>query len=452
MNLAAFIARRLPLAQRLGVDKSVGYLLAARIVQIGFYVILMMLIARYFTAKEQGYYYTFLSLLALQVFVDLGLAIVIVNSASHEWAFLHTDKELRISGDRKALSRLVSLGRTAFKWYGIAMLLFVPAVGIAGWIFFSQDTASSVDWRHPWSVLVVLAGLMIGMTPFNAILEGCNQIEKVNRTKLEQVMLESLAVCLGAVLGAGLWCAAISVAVRFARSIYLWFIEYRNFFIPFWRAAVDAKVDWAREIWPMQWRLGVSALVTYFLNSLYNPVMFHYQGAEVAGQTGMTLQMLTGLSVIAMSWITTKVPSFGALVAKKRYAELDDLWRRVSLISLGMIFGGAVVFWLTVCLIKSTDFAIAHRILDPLPTAVFLAATIIAQFVQCLVSYLRAHRREPIMMASVSICLGTGFLVWLWGSRWGPLGAAIGYLTIISLGAIWIWEIWKRCRREWHAA
>jgi O-antigen/teichoic acid export membrane protein len=202
----------------------------------------------------------------------------------------------------------------------------------------------------------------------------------------------------------------------------------------------------------MQWRLGVSALVTYFLNSLYNPVMFRYHGAEVAGQMGMTLQMLTGLSVIAMSWITTKVPSFGALIAMKRYTELDEVWRRVSLISLGIILGGAVVFLLAVCVIKGTGIALSRRILDPLPTGVFLAATIIAQFVQCLVAYLRAHRREPIMLASVSICLGTGSLVWLLGSRWGPTGAAIGNLTVISLGAAWIWNIWRRCRRDWHVA
>jgi len=411
----------------------------------------MALIVRSLTAKEQGYYYTFFSILSLQAFVDLGLAIVIISNASHEWASLQTDQTLRIIGDRVALARLTSLGRVAIKWFGIAMILFVPVVGLTGWVFFSDNGDVSVVWHWPWLVLVLLTGVSISLTPFNAILEGCNQIEKVNRTKLEQAVLEGVAVCIALYLGAGLWAAAISVAVRVGRNLYLVFVEFRNFFVCFWHPVTGASVNWFREIWPMQWRLGVSGFVTYFLNSMYNPVMFHYHGAKVAGQTGITLQMTTGLALVAMSWISTKVPRFGGLIAKKQYAELDRLWLRSSLVSIAMIAGGAAFLWLALYYVKSAKLGLASRFLDPLPTAIFLTAAVVAQCVQCLVYYLRAHKQEPIMVASVSICLGTGLLVWLLGKSWGPIGAATGYLFVISIGAVWIFAIWRHCRRVWHA-
>jgi hypothetical protein len=44
------------------------------------------------TAVEQGFYYTFGSVLALQVFVKLGLVTVIVQMASHEWNFPKNDR------------------------------------------------------------------------------------------------------------------------------------------------------------------------------------------------------------------------------------------------------------------------------------------------------------------------------------------------------------------------
>ena len=436
----------------LGIDRSTGYLLAARSVQVAFYVAVVVLILRQLTANEQGYYYTFFSILSLQAFVDLGLAIVIVNNASHEWALLRTDSAVRIVGDPVAFARLVSLGRVAIKWFGLATLLFIPCVGFAGWLFFSARPDPTVSWQGPWVVLVILTGLSIGMTPFNAVLEGCNQIEKVNRTKLEQAVLEGVAVCGGLLLGGGLWAAAISVAARLCRNLYLVFLEYREFFRPFWFRTNGAQIDWFLEVWPMQWRLGVSGLATYFLNAMYNPVMFHYHGADVAGQTGITLQVTTGLSIVAMSWITTKVPRFGVMIAQKQYAELDMLWQRVSLVSLAMITIGAAAVWLTLYFGKAAGFGFVHRMLDPVPTAIFLIAAIVAQFVQCLVYYLRAHKREPIMVASVSICLGTGLLVWLLGKRWGPIGAASGYLMVITLGAVWIWSIWRHCRRVWHAS
>lgn len=434
----------------LGIDRSVGFLLAARIGQIAFYAAAMALIVRFMTPEEQGYYYTFFSIISLQVFVDLGLAIVIISSSSHEWAFLRTEATMHIVGDPIAHARLVSLGRVALRWFGIAMIVFVPTVGLAGWVFFSSKSGTTVAWHGPWTVLVILTGLAICMTPFNAILEGCNQIEKVNRTKFEQAMLEGATICLGLYFGAGLWVAALSVAARLARNFYLVFVEYRNFFLPFWRGVSGPKVDWFREIWPMQWRLGVSGFVTYFLNSMYNPVMFHYHGARVAGQTGITLQMTTGLSIVAMSWITTKVPRFGGLIAQRKYPELDMLWRRASTVSLSMIVAGAFCLWTVLYWARFEGFRFSYRVLDPLPTALFLIAAVVAQIVQCFVYYLRAHKREPIMIASVSICVGTGLMVWFLGKEWGPTGAAAGYLAVISGGAVWIWLIWRHCRRAWH--
>ena len=50
------------------------------------------MISWYLTAELQGYYYTFTSLIALQVFLELGFSIVVTQFASHEWANLNLDK------------------------------------------------------------------------------------------------------------------------------------------------------------------------------------------------------------------------------------------------------------------------------------------------------------------------------------------------------------------------
>jgi len=70
----------------------------------------LVIIARCFTPAVQGYYYTFASILALQVFAELGLGQVIVQFASHEWAHLHLDAAGRIEGDEQAKARLLNLG------------------------------------------------------------------------------------------------------------------------------------------------------------------------------------------------------------------------------------------------------------------------------------------------------------------------------------------------------
>jgi len=121
---------------RLEMDRAVFYSVSGRAWQFVAGPVTILLIAFYFTPELQGYFYTFASLLALQTFVELGLQVVIINVSSHEWARLSLDDRGHLTGDPRALSRLVSLGRKVAVWYGAASLVFVVGVGVAGVAFF----------------------------------------------------------------------------------------------------------------------------------------------------------------------------------------------------------------------------------------------------------------------------------------------------------------------------
>jgi hypothetical protein len=54
------------------------------------------------------------------------------------------------------------------------------------------------------------------------------------------------------------------------------------------------------------------------------------------------------------------------------------------------------------------------------------------------------------MIMSITTSLLIGLLVWLLGSRFGPVGAAMGYLGTVLLIVIWETVIWVRRRAEWH--
>src|SRR4051794_13788397 len=154
----------------------------------------LILIARTVSPEVQGFYYTFSSLIALQAFVELGLYLVIINVASHEWASLRLGEDGRIGGDGDALSRLVSLGRLIFKWYAVASGVFVAGVSAAGYVFFSGMPDPGVDWRAPWFALVVLSGLLLWTLPLNSLLEGCGQVAEIYRFRLGQAVLGNVAL------------------------------------------------------------------------------------------------------------------------------------------------------------------------------------------------------------------------------------------------------------------
>lgn len=449
--LARLINSLRGLLYRAEVDRAVIFALLTQVWQLLAGPVTLLLIAHYFTPELQGFYYTFASLLALQSFVELGFYLVIINVASHEWGHLGLDSDRRIVGEPASLSRLVSLGRLIFKWYAVASAIFVVGVSIVGFGFFSRDQKSDILWQQPWLAIVLLTGLLLWTLPFNSLLEGCNQVAKINQFRLVQAMLANLSLWPTIVLGGGLWAAVAYSGTRLLCNLYLLLIHYRRFFVPFFTHPAGPRIRWRTEILPMQWRLGLSGLVNYFAFSLFNPVMFHYHGAAVAGQIGMTWQVVSTVQTVALAWVHTKVPRFGMLIARKDYAGLDRFWLRTSLVSLAVVSGGAGAVWLLVYGLNALHVPLAQRLLALSPTGLLLLAAILMQVSQCQSAYLRAHKREPIMVMSVTSSLVIGLLVWLLGSRFGPLGAAAGYLAVVA-GYIIPYEtaIWFRCRAKWH--
>lgn len=411
----------------------------------------MVLIARFFAPETQGFYYTFASLLGLQSFIELGLSLVILNIASHEWAKLSLDSAGTITGDALSLSRLASLARFTLIWFTVATLIFVLVVALIGYVFFSQSANQAIEWRSPWFWVVLLTGFVVFALPFIALLEGCNQVGVVNQFRFGQAMLMTLAQWIVIILDGGLWVLVASAAVNVGSVIWLLAIRYRGFFASLMEQGRRGTIDWKIEIWPMQWRLGVSGVVNYFALSLFNPVMFHYHGPVVAGQMGMTLALAAAVQSMGLAWISTKVPTFGILVARKDYQILDRLWLKMSLVSMAVVIIGLANAWILLWGLNALDVSLAKRMLPLLPSGLFFIATVLMQITQCEAAYLRAHKKEPLVAVGLVSGLAIGFLVWQMGSRFGPTGAGASYLGVISFCIVpWITYIWFRSRAEWH--
>jgi len=242
--------------RRSEVDRPVVYALSSRIVQIIAGPITVLLIAHCFTPQVQGFYYTFGSLIALQSFVELGLYLVVINVASHEWAHLSIHKDGHIVGKPEALSRLISLGHFVLKWYSIASLVFVVVFGSVGYVFLSfSNQYDAIRWEAPWIVLVALTGLVLLTMPFTSLLEGCNQVTMVHKFRAYQACYGNAVLWLTLLIGGGLWVTVALAGVKLLCNLYLQLAKYRHFFKAFFLPLTGPSIDWKTEIWPMQWRL-----------------------------------------------------------------------------------------------------------------------------------------------------------------------------------------------------
>ncbi|MFA5101315.1 MAG: TIGR04372 family glycosyltransferase, partial [Candidatus Omnitrophota bacterium] len=440
------------LLQRMDVDRAVLAGVAARVWSVIAGPVTALLIAYRFTPEYQGFYYTFGSLLALQVFVELGLGTVIIQFASHEWSKLHFEADGSISGDKDALSRLVSLARITTRWYATGGFAVALGLGIGGYIFFSKSSGLSVDWQLPWVSLCVLSGISICFIPVWSLLEGCNQISAVYTYRFMQGVVSSAAIWVSILAGVRLWAASASVAailvcsVIFLRSRYWVFIKALLFTEP-----AHSRLNWRKEILPMQWRIALSWISGYFVASLFTPVLFRYHGPVVAGQFGMTWSVIGAIGGVAGSWLNPRVPQFGMLIARKEYKKLDQIFWRTTKIFSVIALVMAVIVWICVFVLYSSGHSLSLRILPPIPTGLFLIAQVLTILSLPLSAYLRAHKKEPLIWLSLGFGVLMAFAIFVFGRRYGVSGMALSYLVLNMLAVPGVFIIWYRCRAQWHS-
>ena len=450
--------------RRAGIDEAVEFAVLARLWQLLTGPLTQLILVVSFSKATQDYYYAFTSMLGMQVFVELGLHVVLISVSSHEWSRLSL-QEGKIVGDARARSRLISLGRMMLRWYGKAALVFAAAITIAGFLFFGRtafagnDTSlvrENVAWLTPWIALVIVNGLQLPLLPLTAILEGCDQLSVINRVRFWQAVAGTVVVWLALTCGFGLWSLVASAAMRLAGELYLVAVRYRRFFTAFRSPPEQDQVDWKHEILPLQWRIAVQGILLWLANSMPLLLIFKGRPEGETAQLGMTWTILTALQGASLAWIETRRPVFGSMIAAGKFTELDQLFFRTTRLSMLIMTAAVICFSLTVWWMETRSEwlfeLLASRMLPVGPTVMFAVAMVLLQFALCTNLYVRAHKRDPYLVASIISSLTVAaFQVWL-GKQHGNSGVAAGYLLGIALVQVPLWTlIWVRTRKEWHA-
>lgn len=447
-----FSDKLLTLLRRAEVDRAVFFSLLGKIWNFVAVPVNFWLIAKKFSPELQGYYYTFASLIAFQFLIELGLGRVIMQFASHEWPGLFFDEKGQIQGDPNKLSRLQSLAQIAFKWYGFASLLLMVGLMIGGYLFFSKSPAGDIDWMLPWISLSILNAGVFFMVPLWSLIEGCNQVGRLYKYRFVQGICSGLAIWLAILLGAGLWTSAIATMTTLICAIVFIVSKYRVFFRTLlFSIPVGHRINWNTEIWPLQWRVTITWLVGPFSYALFVPVLFRYHGSVVAGQAGMSLNLIGALFAVASSWIYPKMPLFGMLISEKKYKELDRLFWRITKIVAGVTIVGAFAIFIILFALNIINHSLASRFLPLSPFLLFLIPNVLIILSLPMASYLRAHKKEPFAFLSVVEGVLIGSLTLLAGKAYGVAGIGASYLSVNIVTVSLTMLIWYRCRNEWHA-
>src|SRR5258706_978200 len=129
------------------------------------------LIINFLSLPEQGYWYTFLGLVTIVNYAELGMGQVILQFAEYEWGeFSSASQTLESDNGR----RLKSIFRIALLFGGLTALVgLITALPLGYFILSSRGGNQDIHWLGPWVFVSLVAPLNLALVFINAFLEGC---------------------------------------------------------------------------------------------------------------------------------------------------------------------------------------------------------------------------------------------------------------------------------------
>jgi O-antigen/teichoic acid export membrane protein len=442
------------IVNKIGVDSAIAYTVLNRVLQAGGGIISIIFITKFLSADEQGYYYTFASIIAIQIFFELGLSTIITQYAAYEFAHLHWAADGTLGGEATYRSRLSSLLRFCVKWFGIiAILLFFVLLAAGFYFFHFYNKGPAIAWENPWIILCVASSLNLFIDPLLAFFDGLGEVKDMAKVRLVQRVVNMLLLYMFFIFGFKLYSSAIaSLAAICVNFLQILFSKRVNLLKVIWQAQQEWTIDYMKEIFPFQWKIALSWISGYLIFQLFVPVIFATSGSLAAGQMGMSLAALSGVLSISLSWINTKVPIFSELISKKLYEDLDIIFFKTIKQSGAICFICLLILVFGVVVLQHFNIPVGFRFLSPLQLIFLSTASFINQFVASLATYLRCHKQEPFLVQSIVLGALTSLSTLLLGKYCGIDGIIIGYTSIILfISLTWSVLIFKRKRMEWHS-
>lgn len=385
---------------------------------------------------EQGYFFSFMSFGALLQMGDFGLSYAVLHNANH---LSSIGQESRLGG---LFSRAIGLNcKTS--------LVFSCIVGLGGVQLFSAAQQTSeltrLVWFYPWMFFVGATFLAQLIVPGIAFVEGGISAVAAWRFRFFQELLSGPVLIFCLARGFGLWSLSIFWIFRFAVSAtWLWKLKPRSN-----AATTFSYREWHQEVWPFQWKMGLSAISGFLVFQAINPIVLAEQGPKVAGQFGFSLAIMNMILMVTTVWPISKAAHYGNLISTSQFEKLRhsflEVTLRSTLFSLCTAIGiSTILWWLT-----HIGMAYVDRLADWVTTSTLMAAAVVHHIVYCFAVLLRAERREPLLWVSIIGGMLTVTALWLSAHCAKTQGIAGTNLGCAFVGLLLVFLIFHRRLAFW---
>ena len=408
----------------------------------------LIFIPLFLTSQTQGFWYTFISLSALSIFADLGFTTIVTQFSAHEYAHIKFNQQTALfEGDEIAIKRIGSLLRFVVKWSLSVVAIGFPVILVLGFIIF-RNKSDQIDWALPWCIFVFSSGLNFITGTILAFFEGCGQIAAIEKNKFIGSIASTIVILTFLYLGFNLYALAFTYVISTTINITLLYFRFGKLASQIIKASKGFIINWKADFLQLIWKYAISWSSGYFIFQIYTPLIFQFHGAVEAGKVGITIALVTAAYSIANVWIYVANPKLNMFASLGDWAGMDKLILKSITLSVSTFILAGIVILSGMHFLSG--YPIAHRFLGIIPmSSLFIAWTLLI-IIYGLAVYLRAHKKEPLVLLSILSAVYIVITTFLIVKYMAPQYLFLGFLTAQIWGLPVTIFLFIKKRKEWH--
>jgi O-antigen/teichoic acid export membrane protein len=413
--------------------------------------VIMLLIPLFLSPEQQGYWYLFGSISALSVFADLGFSNIILQFAAHEYAFLYFNTNGLLDGELYNLRKLGSFFRFVIKWISTICIIVFPVIYIVGVLFFVRDNVFGIYFL-PWTIYAIGSLISFLNNSILSFIEGLDKIETIQKIRFKVAIINTAVLAVVLVFGGNIYALAFGILLSSSSIFISIFGNFKRILIQLLEASKGFVYSWRKEVSSLFIRYAISWSSGYFIYQIYTPLMHYFHGPVYSGQVGISLTLVGAIFNISNTWMYTITPKMNMLISQKSWSNLDSLFKKRRLLSLGtyLLITTGLFFFVAIL----GNFWIIPKITARFLPVTSLIILIVCYFLNlisnCWALYLRGHKQEPYMIFSVVSAIWIAVTTCLAGRFMSSAWLFIGFLTNFIWSIPVAYLIYRRCRTKWH--
>ncbi len=410
-----------------GIDSLIFYSSLAKILQGIGLLALLLSVNTYLDEIQRGFYFTFSSLAALQIFFELGIGVVVLQNAARLIVSCGGNLDLH-SHDSHLYKDIIGLYQFNLVWTISAGALLFLIIFPFGKVFLTNIVESTlVSWESEWLILCISIAIFLPLSAQLSFFEGSGYLKEVLKLRVSLSFLSYINGIVALMLGYGLYAIAITFITQiFLILVWIILIKRHQIFLMFQKLPTFKNFNyWFKKLLPMQWKIALSWICGYIAFQTATPVTLSYFGAGPAGEIGLFLTISNMFVGFMGAWMSTKIPIFSKLIEVKEIQSLNNLFYETIKKSSLVFFILSVFLYIFSKIYFSyvnNDFMTTYAVI----TFIIISGLTSISFAQAV--YLRSFLKELFVPSSLAYALIVICLLPFMISLYGLNGLLASYL------------------------